>query len=55
VDRWHNVNRVIDNAGVAAAGVLRRPVANARAQALAHPHAGRCHGLRCIAQQARGV
>src|ERR1700676_1226832 len=33
-------NRVIDNAGVAVASLLRRPVANARAQALAHPHAG---------------
>jgi len=34
------VNRVIDNAGVAVAGLVRRPVANARAQALTHPHAG---------------
>src|SRR6266508_2359738 len=34
------VNRVIDNAGVAVAGLARHPVANARAQALAHPHAG---------------
>jgi 2-methylcitrate dehydratase len=34
------VNRVIDNMGVAVAGVARRPVANARAQALAHPHRG---------------
>jgi 2-methylcitrate dehydratase len=34
------LNRVIDNAGVAVASLLRRPVANARAQALAHPHAG---------------
>ena len=34
------VNRIIDNAGVATAGIARRPVANARAQALAHPHAG---------------
>jgi len=34
------LNRVIDNAGVAVAGLLRRPVANARAQALAHPHEG---------------
>ena len=33
-------NRVIDNAGVAVAGLSRRPVANARAQAVAHPHAG---------------
>lgn len=31
------VNRVIDNAGVAIAGIARRPVANARAQALSHP------------------
>lgn len=30
------VNRIIDNAGVAAASLFRRPVANARAQALAH-------------------
>ena len=34
------VNRVIDNTGVAVAGLARRPVANARAQAVAHPHAG---------------
>lgn len=34
------INRVIDNTGVAMAGLARRPVANARAQALAHPHAG---------------
>src|SRR5687767_2354355 len=34
------VNRVIDNAGVAVAGLARHPAANARAQALAHPHAG---------------
>jgi 2-methylcitrate dehydratase len=34
------VNRVIDNSGVAVAGLARRPVANARAQALAHPHTG---------------
>ncbi|MCU1489271.1 MAG: prpD 1 [Acidimicrobiaceae bacterium] len=34
------VNRVIDNAGVAIAGLLRSPVANARAQALAHPKPG---------------
>jgi 2-methylcitrate dehydratase len=34
------VNRVFDNAGVAVAGLLRRPVANARAQALAHRHDG---------------
>lgn len=31
-------NRVIDNAAVAAASLARRPVANARAQALAHPY-----------------
>lgn len=30
-------NRIIDNAAVAAASVARRPVASARAQALAHP------------------
>lgn len=33
-------NRVIDNAGVAVAALARRPVANARAQALAHRHSG---------------
>ncbi|MGW2665359.1 2-methylcitrate dehydratase PrpD [Nocardia tengchongensis] len=32
------VNRLIDNAAVAAASITRRPVANARAQALAHPY-----------------
>lgn len=31
------INRVIDNAAVSAASVVRRPVAVARAQALAHP------------------
>jgi len=30
-------NRIIDNAAVAAASLARRPVASARAQALAHP------------------
>lgn len=34
------LNRVIDNAGPAVAALARHPVANARAQALAHPHAG---------------
>lgn len=34
------VNRIIDNAGVATAGLNRRPVANARAQALAHLRVG---------------
>ncbi|MDA8264718.1 MAG: MmgE/PrpD family protein [Actinomycetota bacterium] len=34
------VNRLIDNAGVAVAGLLHRPVAAARAQALAHLRAG---------------
>lgn len=33
------INRIIDNAAVAAASVTRRPVSNARAQALAHPYA----------------
>ncbi|WP_066905868.1 2-methylcitrate dehydratase PrpD [Millisia brevis] len=33
------INRIIDNAAVAAASVTRRPVANARAQAQAHPYA----------------
>jgi 2-methylcitrate dehydratase len=31
------INRVIDNAAVAAASLLRRPVVAARSQALAHP------------------
>src|SRR6202012_4944624 len=31
-------NRIIDNAAVAAASIARRPVASARAQALAHPY-----------------
>jgi len=34
------VNRVIDNAAVAAAALARDPVANARSQALAHPRRG---------------
>lgn len=32
------VNRIIDNAAVAAASLARRPVASARAQALCHPY-----------------
>ncbi len=32
------INRVIDNAAVSAASVIRRPVTTARLQALAHPH-----------------
>ncbi|MEE2060987.1 2-methylcitrate dehydratase PrpD [Rhodococcus artemisiae] len=32
------VNRIIDNASVAAASLTRRPVSNARAQAQAHPY-----------------
>ncbi|MFT3690660.1 2-methylcitrate dehydratase PrpD [Paenirhodobacter sp.] len=32
------INRIIDNAAVAAASVARRPVASARAQALCHPY-----------------
>ncbi|MGW6377270.1 2-methylcitrate dehydratase PrpD [Rhodococcus sp. NPDC055112] len=32
------VNRIIDNAAVAAASLVRRPVANARAQARSHPY-----------------
>ncbi|SDH09654.1 MmgE/PrpD family protein [Roseospirillum parvum] len=32
------INRIIDNAAVAAASLARRPVASARAQALCHPH-----------------
>ena len=31
------INRIIDNASVAIASVNRRPVANARSQALTHP------------------
>ena len=34
------VNRIIDNAAVAIAAIDRRPVASARAQALAHPRPG---------------
>ena len=34
------INRLIDNASVAVASVNRRPVANARSQALTHPRAG---------------
>ena len=34
------INRIIDNASVAVASVNRTPVANARAQALAHPRDG---------------
>lgn len=32
------INRIIDNAAVAAASLVRRPVSNARAQASAHPY-----------------
>lgn len=35
------INRIIDNAAVSAASLIRRPVAVARAQALAHPRATR--------------
>jgi 2-methylcitrate dehydratase len=35
------INRIIDNAAVSAASLIRRPVAVARAQALAHPSATR--------------
>lgn len=38
------INRVIDNAAVAVAAVNRRPVANARSQALAHPNSGKRSG-----------
>src|SRR5205085_4257224 len=38
------LNRVIDNAAVSAASVIRRPVATARAQALAHPAGARLDG-----------
>ncbi len=34
------INRIIDNASVAIAAINRRPVANARSQALAHPKSG---------------
>ncbi|MGA0393039.1 MAG: MmgE/PrpD family protein, partial [Rhodospirillales bacterium] len=34
------INRIIDNAGVAIAAINNRAVANARAQALAHPREG---------------
>ena len=33
------INRIIDNAAVSAASVIRRPVTSARAQAVAHPRA----------------
>ena len=32
------INRLIDNTGIAVAALARHPVANARAQAIAHPH-----------------
>ena len=32
------INRILDNTGVAVAGLARRPVANSRAQAAAHPN-----------------
>ena len=38
------INRIIDNAAVSAASVIRRPVTTARAQALAHPPAARKNG-----------
>jgi 2-methylcitrate dehydratase len=34
------INRIIDNASVAVAAINRRPVANARSQALCHPRSG---------------
>ena len=34
------INRIIDNAAVAVAAINRRPVCNARSQALAHPKEG---------------
>ncbi|MGC9449422.1 MmgE/PrpD family protein [Cereibacter johrii] len=46
------INRIIDNAAVAAASLARRPVASARAQALCHPFRrgatvfGMPHGIR---------
>ncbi|MCM3896970.1 MmgE/PrpD family protein [Gordonia sputi] len=40
------INRVIDNAAVSAASVIRRPVTTARAQALAHPPAAEKTGAR---------
>ena len=40
------VNRLIDDAGVAAAALRRRPVANARAQALTPPAPARRGRLR---------
>lgn len=41
------VNRLIDNAGVAAASIRRRPVVNARAQALCHPYSPGSAVLGC--------
>jgi 2-methylcitrate dehydratase len=42
------VNRVIDNAAVAAASLTRPPVVAARAQAVAHPHAEGAHGATVV-------
>lgn len=39
------INRIIDNAAVAVASVLRRPASSARAQALAHPGGSQVFGV----------
>ena len=41
------VNRIIDNAAVSVAAINRRPVASARAQALAHPRSGGATVVGC--------
>lgn len=47
------VNRVIDNASVAVASMLRRPVAVARAQAVAHPAGAAATGASVFGTRAR--
>ena len=46
------VNRVLDNAAVATASLLRGPVVAARAQALAHPAAPGRHGATVVGESA---
>ncbi|MCY7289491.1 MAG: MmgE/PrpD family protein, partial [Cryobacterium sp.] len=45
------VNRVIDNAAVAAASLTRRPVVSARSQALAHPRSFNGVGATVFGEQ----
>jgi 2-methylcitrate dehydratase len=49
------VNRVVDNAAVAVASLRRRPVAVARAQALAHPHLAHPHSAESAARAGASV